>query len=313
MTRRLLKAFFLILTAGILLLSAIPALADGPAEETETKQGTETEQKTEQEEDELYAVVKHTSVGRINLRLGPTAASERVAVLEPGTKAKVLKNLGNWALIEANGFTGYMSTFYLDFYINGKPTTLPAVEVKIIEVPVAANTQTTQTATPRTQTPAHRAGYYDRASWPVVESTTMYVSTANGGSLRLRYQPTTDSAVAGNYPVGTAVTVLNRSDYWAYVNVNGATGFMMLQHLAYTQPSPPAPPAPTPPVGTATVVHPRGSFVNLRSSRTTDTDRNILARVPSGTVVDVLVWDTWYTTITYNGITGYMVTSYLVP
>ena len=313
LTRRLLKAFFLILMAGILVLSAIPALADGPAAETETKQESETKQ----EEDELYAVVKYTSSGRINLRLGPTAASERITALDPGTKAKVLKNLGNWALIEANGFTGYMSTFYLDFYLNGKPTQLPAVEVKIIEVPVQTTAQTTTTQTTfqtsQYQAPAHRAGYYDRASWPVVENTTMYVSTANGGSLRLRYQPTTDSAVAGNYPVGTVVTVLNRSNYWAYVNVNGANGFMMLQHLAYTQPSPPVPPVPPTPVGTATVTHPRGSFVNLRSSRTTDTDRNILARVPHGTVVDVVAWDTWYSTVTYNGITGYMVTSYLVP
>ena len=197
------------------------------------------------------------------------------------------------------------------------PTQLPAVEVKIIEVPVQTTAQTTTTQTTsqtsQYQAPAHRAGYYDRASWPVVENTTMYVCTANKGSLRLRYQPTTDSAVAGNYAYGTAVTVLNRSDSWAYVNVNGATGFMMLRHLAYTQPAPPSPPAPTPPVGTATVVHPRGSYVNLRSSRTTDTNANILARVPSGTVVDVLVWDVWYTTITYNGITGYMVSSYLVP
>ena len=312
LTRRLLKTFFLILMAGILLLTAIPVLAEGPAAEPETKQETETNQETEtkqeEEADELYAVVKYTPAGRINLRYGPTAASERVAVLEPGTKAKVLKNLGRWALIEANGFTGYMSTYYLDFYLNGNPTQLPAVEVKIIEVPV----QAPQTQPPY-QKPAHRAGYYDRATWPVVESTTMYVSTANGGSLRLRYQPTTDSAVAGNYPVGTEVTVLNRSNYWAYVNVKGNNGFMMLQHLAYTQPAPPVPPVPPTPVGTATVTHPRGTFVNLRSSRTTDTDRNILARVPSGTVVDVLVWDTWYSTIIYNGITGYMVTSYLVP
>ena len=310
MTRRLLKAFFLFLTAGILVFTAVAALADGPAAETEVKQ--EENQEEKKEEDELYAVVKFTDAGRINLRLGPSANSEKLTVFEPGTKAKVLKNLGNWALIEANGYTGYMSTFYLDFYLNGKPTELPPVQIPVqyIQVPVPAAQSTT---TPSYLQPAHRAGYYDRASWPVVENTTMYVCTANKGSLRLRYQPTTDSAVAGNYAYGTAVTVLNRSDSWAYVNVNGATGFMMLRHLAYTQPAPPSPPAPTPPVGTATVVHPRGSYVNLRSSRTTDTNANILARVPSGTVVDVLVWDVWYTTITYNGITGYMVSSYLVP
>ena len=318
MTRRLLKAFFLILTAGILAFSAVSAVADGYLAEPETKK--------EETADELYAVVRFTCAGRINLRAGATAASERLTVVEPGTRAKVLKNLGNWALLEVNGFVGYMSTYYLDFYINGKPTQLPAAQAtaQYIQVPLPATAQSTVTqpylATSQNtgtssyqapyQAPAHSARYYEKTTWPVIESTVMYVSTANGGSLRLRSQPTTDSAVAGNYPVGTSVTVLNRSSTWAYVSVNGVTGFMMLQHLSYTQP---APPAPVTPVGTATVVHPRGSFVNLRSSRTTDTNANILARVNSGTVVDVLAWDTWYSTIRYNGIVGYMVTSYLVP
>ena len=296
MTRKLMKAFFLILIAGILVFSAIPA----SAEET----GSDNEAKQEEDEGELYAVVRTTPVGRINLRADPTAASARVGVIEPGTKAKVLKNLGKWVMIDVDGLVGYMSSFYLDFYMNGKPFELPPVQTR--QTASTADSGRTQ------QTPAHSAHYYEKASWPTVENTVMYVSTANKGKLRLRYQPTTDSAVAGAYALGTAVTVLNRSDSWAYVKVNGMTGFMMLRHLSYTQPEPPTPPKPTPPIGTATVVHPRKSFVNLRSSRTTDTDRNILMRVPHGAVVDILVWDPWYSTVTYNGITGYMVTSYLV-
>ena len=70
-------------------------------------------------------------------------------------------------------------------------------------------------------------------------------------------------------------------------------------------------PAELPPIAIVTVMHPWGSFVYLRSSRTTDTNRNILAEIPHGTQVELLVWDYWYSTIRYNGITGYIVTRYL--
>lgn len=294
-SKKLLKVLFLILMAGILAFSTVSSFAEGTASGTE---------ETKEEADELYAVVKYTSFGRINLRSGPSANTEKVGVVEPGTKAKVLKNLGKWAMIDIDGLVGYMSTFYLDFYLNGKPLELPPV---VQEEQTKEKKQTAYYA----QQDEHRAGYYDKYSWTIVENTQMYVSTANGKSLNLRYQPTTDSARAGAYAQGTPVTVLNRSGTWAYVNVNGRTGFMMLKHLSDV---PPVTPTPTPvtPIGKATVVHPRGSYVNLRSSRTTDTNSNILAKVPSGTVVDLLVYDRWYSTISYNGIVGYMVSSYLV-
>ena len=302
MSRKLLKAFFLILMAAVMVFAAVSACA----EDTEETTGAETTEETKEAEDELYAVVKQTPFGRINLRSGPGADTARVGIITPGTKAKVLKNLGKWAMIEADGVIGYMSTFYLDFYLNGKPLELPPV---VKEEPAAAKTQTSSGTS---QEDYHRPGYYQKYSWPVVENTQMYVSTANGKSLNLRYQPTTDSARAGAYAQGTPVTVLNRSATWAYVNVNGQNGFMMLKHLSTVQPVVPVPPTPPTPIGQVTVVHPRGTFVNLRSSRTTDNSSNILARIPSGTVVDLVVWDRWYSTVTYNGITGYIVSSYLV-
>ena len=217
----------------------------------------------------------------------------------------MLTNLGRWALLDLGDVVGYVSTNFLDFYLNGKPLEVPPV---VTAQPTATPRPTTSSYTPQRE---HRAGYYDRYTWPIVENVQMYVSTANGKSLNLRYQPTTDSARAGAYSQGTPVTMLNHSGGWAYVNVNGNYGFMMLQHLSTVQPYVPTP-TPVTPIGTVTVVHPRGSFVNLRSSRTTDTNSNILARVPSGTEVDLLVWDRWYSTISYNGIVGYIVSSYLV-
>lgn len=294
-SRKTLRVLFLILTAGILAFSAVSSVAE------ETGFGTA---ETKEETDELYAVVKYTDYGRINLRGGPSARTQILGAVDPGTKVKVLKYLGKWALIDMDGLAGYMSTFFLDFYLDGKPLEVPPV---IQEETAAEKKQ----AASNPQQDGHRAGYYDRHSWTIVENTQMYVSTANGKNLLLRYQPTTDSAIAGSYAQGTPVTVLNRSESWAYVSVNGRNGFMMLRHLSDVQPVTPIP-APGTPIGTATVVHPRGSYVNLRSSRTTESKTNILAQVPSGTVVDLLAYDRWYSLVSYNGIVGYMVSSYLV-
>ena len=104
MSRKLLKVFFLILMAGVLALTAVSALA----EETGIASG-----ETKEAADELCAVVKTTPYGRINVRSGPGADTARVGVAEPGTKVKVLKNLGKWALIDAASTTAY-GTFGVD-------------------------------------------------------------------------------------------------------------------------------------------------------------------------------------------------------
>ena len=41
------------------------------------------------------------------------------------------------------------------------------------------------------------------------------------------------------------------------------------------------------------------------------TTANVIAKIPSGTVVDVISWGGTYTKVSYNGQTGYIITSYL--
>ena len=283
MSRKFLKSFLPVLLSLMLLLTALPAFADGVVlPETQTD---------DSETAELYAVVKLTQYGRVNLRVGPSAKTERVTVVEPGTKVKVLRNDGNWALIEVGEYVGYMSTYYLDFYYNGEPLLVPPV------TPAAPSSSSQSSYDP----------YYEPASWPQTEYTTMYVDTDNGGKLNMRIRPDLSAPLVRSYEVGTAVIVLHRSGNWAYVKVGNRKGFMVLKYLSYTKPIKPDPT----PIGTATVVHPRGSFVYLRSSRSTESTANVLAQVPSGSTVEILVWDVWYCKVRYSGITGYMVTSYL--
>lgn len=292
MTGKTWKSVLAALLALMMLVGAAAVLADGFA--------TEPADEDTEPAPALMAIVKNTPSGRINVRTEPSARADRVCVLDPGTQVHVLKNLGDWALIETleKDKVGYMSTYYLDMYYEGDPALIPVV--------------VTPTPTP-TPTPVWPYPYYpdepvEPMSWPITENTTMYVNTPNRGSLNMRARPDLDAPLINSYKNGTTVTVYHRENGWAYVQVGYRRGFMMLSFLSYTKPEP----IPDPdPIGTATVVHPRGTYVNFRSTRTTDTYDNIICKIPTGTKVDVLLWDRWYTTVRYKGITGYIVTTYL--
>lgn len=142
--------------------------------------------------------------------------------------------------------------------------------------------------------------------------TLMYVSTGNTGRLHLRAAMSVDAASLGLYANGTQVYMIADYGTWAYVYVNGQYGYMMRRYLAPSGTPQPQPPQPQPaPIGTAVVRHPNNSFVYLRSSRSTANLSNVLAKVPSGSTVDVYEQDKWYSLIRYDGITGYMVSHYL--
>lgn len=291
MFNKTLKTILLLLLTAALLFASVPALAEEAAAPAVTP-APETRQ--------LMAVVKYTTYGRINMRANPTAGSARVGVLSGGTQVKVLdRGTGRWVLVEGEGKIGYMSSNFLEFFYEGETPPIPLKP----EVPV------TPTRAPVSYTPSEPV---EVLSWRATENTLMYVDTENKKSLNLRAGPSTGYSVIGSYKVGTEVHVLARRGDWAYVKVGGRYGFMMQAFLSYDRPEPLVPHnTELPAIAIVTVVHPWGSFVNLRSSTTTDTNKNILAQIPHGTKVELLIRDFWYSLVRYNGITGYIVTSYL--
>lgn len=232
------------------------------------------------------------NTGKLNLREGPGKGYASLGLYPNGTKVKVTAiTAGTWANVIVDGKSGYMLL-----------SCLTAVEPPVTPVP-----PTDGPITP----------------------TTMYVQTGNTGKLYLREKPSKGASVLGKYPNGTKVTVLGKTGAWAQVNVDGKTGYMMLQYLTTYTPTPkPSPtaaptstatgpvtptpsPAPTAVPGTATVVQKHNSYVYLRSTPHSSSNTNIIAKVPSGTVVKLLQKGETWSKIQYNSQTGYMLSSYL--
>ena len=241
----------------------------------------------------MYVMTGNT--GKLHLREQPTTAARSLGLYPNGTAVQAI-NLGNgWAQVQVGGMQGYMMLSFLA-YVSGAPTQAPA--------PTPADGPTAAPGDP-TPVPA------------VPTSMTMYVATGNTGKLHLRENVSKSSASLGLYPNGTIVTVWGAVGDWYQVTVAGKNGYMMRKFLApmpgtAETPAPGATPVPaaTAQPGTATVTQPNNSFVNLRSYRNSEA-KNVIAKIPSGTVVDVLEWgDTWCR-IRVNGQEGWIVAWYL--
>lgn len=244
-------------------------------------------------------IVRTGNSGKLNLRSEPASGCKVLAQYANGTPVIVRQRLGEWAKVEVEGQTGYMQLKFL--------TAAPASEGG-------------------TTPPA-----VDNPNLPQTQGI-MIVRTGNGGKLNLRSMPRSGGKVLGQYDNGTVVGIVETQGEWAYVVVDGQTGYMMLKYLVHPiptdpnlpqpdvpyQPDPSEPSVPSEPsepsegekpVQTATVVHPEGSYVNLRNGA--HTSFRVLAEVPSGTVVTVLFQETYWAKVVYAGVEGYIATRYL--
>jgi len=173
-----------------------------------------------------------------------------------------------------------------------------------------------------TPTAAAAAG----GSTPAPGALTAWVSTSNGGSLKFRAKPSTASNVAvyDYIPNGTALEVVSYGATWCIVKYNGWNGYVMTEYLHFASapavtaapaatatPRPAVTAAPAQSSGlTAVVMTANGGSLNLRS--TAKSGNNIILSIPYGSRLTVTQRGSTWSAVVYNGISGYVMTSYLL-
>ena len=235
----------------------------------------------------LYMYVETGNNGKLHLRAGPGSGYESLGLYRSGIPVLVegFAN-GDWASVLVDGRRGYMNMRYL-------------------------------TGCALTQA--------DPVSFPAVtERTTLYVRTGNSGRLHLRADASRDAESLGLYLNGTPVCVISRNGAWAFVNVDGATGYMMLNFLTDNA----SVYSPNQQMNARqqkalNPVFPSGSFsvmyvntgntgmLHLRAAARQDAES--LGLYANGTQVHALCLGNGWSQVTVGGITGFMLTGCLSP
>ena len=219
----------------------------------------------------FYMYVQTGNTGRLHLRALPTANSQSLGLFYNGTPVLVENISGGWALVQVNGQRGYMSMNCLSAIAPVNPTGTP--------VPT--------------------------------EYTTLYVQSGNSGKLHLREYASQNARSLGLYPNGTAVTVTARSGQWAYVNVCGVHGYMMLKFLSAAGPAAPTvQPTLNPGIATLMVVR-TGNSGKLHLREYASQNARSLGLYPNGTLLYALNLGNGWSQVNVNGLTGYMMTQFL--
>ena len=142
----------------------------------------------------------------------------------------------------------------------------------------------------------------------VPAATTLYVRTNTGIGLNLREGPSQCARLITSFPVGTAVTVLQRGSEWHKVKVGGLTGYMSAKYLSESKPKPTSScPAPAPKPVKATLKNINGGcVVNFRVAPGMKT--KVIKAYPVGTVVTVLEKGENWCKVEIEGKQGYVST-----
>ncbi|MBR5111204.1 MAG: peptidoglycan-binding protein [Clostridia bacterium] len=241
-----------------------------------------------------------TPSGSLNLRNGPSSSARVLSTIPYGDMMIVVSRGSTWCSVIYNGTAGFVMTKYLSFSTQTQPV------YEMTQAP---------TATPR---PTYE---------PMYSANIQAMVTTTGGSLNLREAPEEQGRIITTVPYGAWVTVTARGTAWCRILYNGVTGYVMSRYLSFGVSAPTATPGyyvyptQTPasvPVNTyipaitysqsAWVSTPSGSL-NLRESP--DSGARVITTIPGGTQINVLSRGVVWCSAVYNGIQGYVMTSFL--
>ena len=243
------------------------------------------------------AVVSCADGGKLNLRKTASSNASILARIPNGTVLTVQQAADKWFAVTYNGETGFVLGIFLDFNLNTAVTAVPVVAPTPTPVP-----QGLQTAAPAGQGNAT-------------------VRCADNGKLNLRKSANANAKVLDRIPSGTVLTVQTVDDKWSYTTYNGQPGYVMNKYLQLTAGTVTAAPAaivtavPTQVPGvvttvqTAAVTCKNGGKLNLREGA--GANYKVILQIPNGSAVTVFSRGSEWCQISYGGLTGYVMSSFL--
>ena len=287
-----------------------------------------------------------TANGGLNLR--DAINGTRVAVIPQGATVSVHSKGADWCRVSYSGKTGYVMTKFLTFG-SAAPTETPTPAPEVVISYARVNTVTgglnlreTPNGTRIAVIPQNavigvitkgadwsRVKYGDKVGYVMTKflaDTTATpapstpapgntlqcygkVTTANGGGLNMRSGPATTYGRIASIKNGGVVEVYDKGAVWSRIKYNGTFGYVMSQYLTFSAERPSENPDPVIPSGAKAQVTTTAGSLNMRAGM--GTTYALIGKIPQKAYVEVLTYGPSWCYVSYNGLKGYVMTTYL--
>lgn len=229
--------------------------------------------------------------GSVNLRASASTGAQVLAQIPSGTQVTVSSDDGSWCVVSYQGMTGYVMSVYISY-------TGDSLE------PGADGAQDGTGGEEDGGQTDGDGGTQDGPQTPAVRTA---IVTTEYGSLNMRAQASAGSQILTTIPRGALVEVTQEGSVWCGVRYNGISGYSMTCYLTFTDGGNTTPSVPE--GGTTAVVTTQSGSLNLREQARSGS--TILTRIPQYATIAVHERGAEWCHVTYNGVTGYVMTVFL--
>ena len=229
--------------------------------------------------------------GSVNLRASASTGAQVLAQIPSGTQVTVSSDDGSWCVVSYQGMTGYVMSVYISY-------TGDSLE------PGADGAQDGTGGEEDGGQTDGDGGTQDGPQTPAVRTA---IVTTEYGSLNMRAQASAGSQILTTIPRGALVEVTQEGSTWCGVRYNGISGYSMTCYLTFTDGGNTTPSVPE--GGTTAVVTTQSGSLNLREQARSGS--TILTRIPQYATIAVHERGAEWCHVTYNGVTGYVMTVFL--
>lgn len=230
--------------------------------------------------------------GSVNLRASASTGAQVLAQIPSGTQVTVSSDDGSWCVVSYQGMTGYVMSAYISYTGDS------------LEPGAGGEQDGTGGTGDESGDQADGSGTQDGTQTPAVRTA---IVTTEYGSLNMRAQASAGSQILTTIPRGALVEVTQVGATWCGVRYNGISGYSMTCFLTFTDGGSATPSVPE--GGTTAVVTTQSGSLNLREQARSGSA--ILTRIPQYATIAVHERGAEWCHVTYNGVTGYVMTVFL--